>query len=98
MAGDPAGFGPTAAAAPDGGCAAGGVWTGMPEATGYHARGDRHHAGQRRYAEPNERTPVTGDTMSDAESAMPEADVSKQPDAGSGTGVPAPAEDPPGTT
>ncbi len=32
--------------------------------------------------------------MSDVESAMPEADVSKEPDAGSGTGVPAPPEAP----
>jgi hypothetical protein len=33
--------------------------------------------------------------MSDVESAMPEADMSKEPDAGSGTGVSAPPEDPP---
>ena len=38
--------------------------------------------------------PATGGTMSDVESAMPEADVSKEPDAGSGTGVPAPPEAP----
>jgi hypothetical protein len=47
--------------------------------------------------EESEPAPVTGDTMSDVESAMPEADVSKEPDAGSGTGVPAPPDDPPAT-
>jgi hypothetical protein len=41
---------------------------------------------------------VTGDPTSEAESAMPEADVSKPPDPGSGTGVPAPPEDPPATS
>ena len=87
-AGDPAGFVPPPPAASDAG-----AWTGMPE------------AGATPMAEPavpesSDPTPTTGDTMSEVESAMPEADVSgsNEPDTGSGTGVPAPEEDPPGTS
>ena len=93
MAGDPAGFVPPPPPTfPGGGSAAGGVWTGMPEAgaTTPEAPGTTPEA--------NEPTPVTGDPMSEAESAMREADVSKPPDPGSGTGVPAPPEDPPATS
>ena len=91
MAGDPAGFVPPPPAAPDGGFAAGGVWTGMPEAGSTTPECRRHaRRSERHHAEASEPTPATGDTMSDVESAMPEADVSKEPDAGSGTGVPAP--------
>ena len=42
-----------------------------------------------------EPAPSTGDAPSVGGSAMPEADMSKEPDPGSGTGVPAPPEDPP---
>jgi hypothetical protein len=88
LSGDPAGFVPPPPTASDSGA---GVWTGMPEATGTtpEATGTTPEA--------NEPAPETGDTMSDVESAMPEADVSKQPDAGSGTGVPPPPDDPPAT-
>jgi hypothetical protein len=86
--GDPAGFVPPPPVAPDGGSAAAGMWTGMPEAgsTSPEAGSTLPESGE---------PVVTGDTMSDVESAMPEADMSKEPDAGSGTGVPAPPEDPP---
>jgi hypothetical protein len=92
IAGDPAGFAPPPPpSAPAGGAAVGGVWTGMPESTGTpETTGTTPEA--------SEPAPETGDTMSDVESAMPEADVSKEPDAGSGTGVPAPPEDPPPAT
>jgi hypothetical protein len=88
MAGDPAGFVPPPPAAPDGGFVAGGVWTGMPEAgaTTPESGSEMPESGA---------PPAAGETMSDVESAMPEADVSKEPDAGSGTGVPAPEHDPP---
>ena len=88
MAGDPAGFAPPPPpSVPGGGSAVGGVWTGMPEAgaTTPEAAGTTPEA-PGTTPEANEPTPVTGDTMSDAESAMPEADVSKPPDAGLGDG------------
>jgi hypothetical protein len=88
MAGDPAGFVPPPPVAPDGGFAAGGVWTGMPES------GSAMPESGSAMPESGE-PPAAGTTMSDVESAMPEADVSKEPDAGSGTGVPAPPAAPP---
>jgi len=100
MAGDPAGFvPPPPPAVPGGGSAAGDVWTGTPKAgaTTPEAPGTTPGA-PGTTPEANEPTPVTGDPMSEAESAMPEADVSKPPDPGSGTGVPAPPEDPPATS
>jgi hypothetical protein len=83
IAGDPAGFVPPPPAAADTGA---GEWTGMPAAAGS-------------MPESGDPTPATGDTMSEVESAMPEADVSGSSGSatGSGTGVPAPEEDPPGT-
>ena len=97
MAGDPAGFVPPPPSAPDGGFAAGGVWTGMPEATATtpEATGATPDEPSATTPEASEPTPVTGDTMSDVESAMPEADMSKEPDTASGTGVPQPPEAPP---
>jgi hypothetical protein len=88
MAGDQAGFIPPPPT-PDSGVASGDVWTGMPAAAGT-------------MPESGDPIPATGDTMSEVESAMPEADVSgsTEPEAGSGTGVPAPPapeEDPPST-
>lgn len=85
MTGDPAGFIPPPPSALDGGFAAGEVWTGMPEATGAAS-------------EAGVPTPAAADPMTEVESAMPEADMSAHPDPGSGTGVPAPQEDPPATS
>jgi hypothetical protein len=99
MSGDPAGFIPPPPSALDGGFAAGEVWTGMPEATGTPSEtGATTSQPGSASSEAGVPTPVTGDPMSDVESAMPEADMSAHPDPGSGTGVPASQEDPPATS
>jgi len=100
MAGDPAGFVPPPPLAPDGGLAAGGVWTGMPESgstppESASAMPESSATPDSGESPASGEPPATGTTMSDVESAMPEADVSKEPDAGSGTGVPAPPQAPP---
>jgi hypothetical protein len=91
VAGDPAGFVPPPPAS-EGGSAAAGMWTGMPESgSPLPESGSTTPEPGATMPESGE-SPATGDTMSDVESAMPEADVSKEADAGSGTGVPAPPE------
>ncbi len=72
MAGDPAGFVPPPPAAPDGGFAAGGVWTGMPEPD------------PTRRLPPGRRAPRP-ETPSRSRGPMPVPDVSTPPDAGPGT-------------
>jgi hypothetical protein len=94
-AGDPAGFVPPPPSAPDGAYAAGDVWTGMPEAGG--TTPDPSGGMTPEPATPDTGTTTVG-TVPDAGTVMPEADVSTPTDPGSGTGVPAPQEDPPATS